>query len=64
MTKKCMYCNKEIDENSVVDVCFSCGYQVWGRKMFETIVENMENARNSGDLDQGSVLDSLDIFEE
>jgi len=64
MTKKCIYCDREIDENSVVDVCFSCGYQVWGRKMFETIVENMENARDSGDLNQGSIYDSLDIFED
>ena len=52
---KCMYCNVELPENSVVDVCRSCGYQVWGEKMFSAIIENMENAKETGDLFQGSV---------
>lgn len=53
--KKCMYCSSEIAESSVLDVCNLCGVKVWGEKMFSTIVENMEGARDSGDLFQGNV---------
>ena len=55
MIKKCMYCSKEIGEESVVDVCTSCGHGVWGENMFNAIKENMENAKAKGDLHQGSV---------
>ena len=55
MTKKCIYCGSGIDESSVVDVCKRCGIEVWGPKMFATIIQNMENAREVGDLFQGSV---------
>jgi len=50
MPKKCIYCKKDIDENSVIDVCESCGIGVWGKKMFDTIVKKMEDARNRDDL--------------
>ena len=50
MVKKCIYCSKEISETSVVDVCRRCGHGVWGEKMFNTIIQNMENARENGDL--------------
>lgn len=53
--KNCIYCKIPIDENSVVDVCQRCGYGVWGEKMFKTIIQNMENAREVGDLYQGSI---------
>jgi hypothetical protein len=53
--KKCVYCNVELDNESVVDVCVKCGHGVWGEKMFSAIRENMENARQKGDLHQGSV---------
>ncbi|MBU0466196.1 MAG: hypothetical protein KJ718_02680 [Nanoarchaeota archaeon] len=53
-----MYCKTNIDGNSVIDVCRRCGIGVWGSKMFNTIVENMEGAREAGDLYQGSVSDS------
>ena len=60
MVKKCIYCSKEIDENNVVDVCIGCGHEVWGEKMFKAIKENMESARDSGNLHQGSVSESFE----
>ncbi len=58
MLKKCIYCKSEIEESSVIDFCKKCGVGVWGEKMFNAIVENMENARDSGDLNQGSVSEA------
>lgn len=57
MVKKCIYCKAEIDEDSVIDFCRRCGLSVWGEKMFDAIVKNMEGARQSGDLNQGMVSD-------
>ena len=53
--KKCIYCSVGMEEESVVDVCNSCGLGVWGPRMFNTIKQNMENAKQKGDLYQGSV---------
>jgi uncharacterized UBP type Zn finger protein len=50
MTKKCIYCSAGISEDSVIDFCDNCGTRVWGDKMFKAIKENMENARNEGNL--------------
>ena len=50
MVKKCIYCAKEVSEERVIDICAICGTKVWGEKMFDTIVKNMENARDNGDL--------------
>ncbi len=50
MYKKCIYCGKEISEESVVDFCAVCGKGVWGEKMFNAIIQNMEEARKKGDL--------------
>lgn len=50
MSKKCIYCGKEIDDSFVVDFCESCGKGVWGEKMFNAIIQNMEEAREKGDL--------------
>jgi len=50
MTKKCLYCGVELPENSVVDFCERCGVNVFGRKMFNAIIENMENARSNNNL--------------
>ena len=48
--KKCIYCYVGIEEESVIDFCQKCGKGVWGEKMFNTIVQNMEEARDKGDL--------------
>lgn len=50
MTKKCLYCKTELSDDSVIDFCARCGVGVWGEKMFKTILQNMENARDKGDL--------------
>lgn len=62
MVKNCVYCKISIEEDSVVDVCRRCGVGVWGEKMFQTIIDNCEGARDSGDLFQGSVTDSSPKF--
>ncbi len=50
MTKKCIYCGKEITEERVVDFCDRCGVGIWGEKMFKTIIQSMEDARDKGNL--------------
>ena len=50
MQKKCIYCKIEIPGESVIDFCARCGRGVWGEKMFNTILKNMEEAREKGDL--------------
>ncbi len=58
MVRYCIYCKTGVDEHSVIDFCERCGIGVWGEKMFKTIVQNMEKARDAGDLNQGSVGNS------
>ena len=55
MSKKCIYCKTEITQESVIDFCERCGVGVWGSKMFSHIKKSMEAARDSGNLNQGSV---------
>ncbi len=57
MAKRCVYCKRGMEEDSVVDVCRSCGHKVWGEKMFKAIEDNMRKAKDAGDLYQGSVTD-------
>jgi len=60
--KKCIYCGKEIDDSSVIDFCEKCGAGVFGEKMLRTIIRNMENAREKGDLHQGIIsMDTKEI---
>lgn len=57
--KKCVYCKQGINDDRAVDVCDRCGVEVWGRKMFNAIIENMGKAREKGDLFQGLVNEEL-----
>lgn len=50
MSKKCIYCKVEVPDESVIDFCSRCGIGVWGEKMFNAIVKNMEDAKSRGDL--------------
>jgi uncharacterized UBP type Zn finger protein len=50
MAKKCVYCNVQIEDERSLDVCDRCGLKVWGEKMFKTIMQNMDSARDRGDL--------------
>ena len=50
MSKKCIYCGRNVPEESVIDFCERCGIGVWGEKMFRAIVKNMEDAKQKGDL--------------
>jgi len=61
--KKCIYCKSDISSESVIDFCEKCGTGVWGEKMFKTILQNMEDARDRGDLcNPGSFTDSPKKF--
>lgn len=48
--KRCLYCNAEMFDDSIVDFCETCGKKVWGDKMFNAIVKNMEEAKKKGDI--------------
>ena len=50
MEKKCIYCGVAVPFESVIDFCEKCGKGVWGEKMFNAIVKNMEKAKANGDL--------------
>jgi hypothetical protein len=50
MVRKCIYCNGNVSEESVIDFCNVCGEGVWGKRMFNAIIENMESARDTGNL--------------
>jgi len=48
--KRCVYCKGEVSPEAALDVCDSCGPKVWGLKMFETIKNSMQLAKDNGDL--------------
>ncbi len=58
MAKRCVYCKAEIKDERAVDVCNNCGVGVWGERMFKAIIQNMGEAKEKGDLNQGLI--SLD----
>ena len=63
--KKCIYCGKEISKECIIDFCDICGEAVWGKKMLCAIKQNMENARNNGDLcHQNSFVDASGLNAE
>jgi len=51
--KKCIYCKSEIEDECVIDFCERCGKGVFGEKMFNAIIQNMTEAQQRGDLEQG-----------
>jgi|TARA_B100001971_G_C18233738_1_gene565687 hypothetical protein len=50
--KKCMYCKCDLEDQNVIEFCDRCGRGVFGEKMFNAIVQNMNEASQRGDLDQ------------
>ena len=43
----------KLPDGNLIDFCDRCGKGVWGEKMFNTIVQNMFEAKQRGDLNQG-----------
>ncbi len=38
MVKRCIYCNYELGEDSVIDICETCMYKVWGLRWLERLL--------------------------
>ena len=64
MVKSCIYCKRQLDDDSVFDVCRQCGHKVWGENMYNAIIQNMSQAREAGDLYQGSVTNVEGKFDQ
>ena len=47
---KCVYCKGEISDGRSMEICDNCGEKVWGKKMFDTIKQNTDDARDRNDL--------------
>ena len=56
MTKKCIYCKTDINDDRALDVCNRCGVGVWGEKMFNAILKNMGEANEKGDLCNSNIF--------
>lgn len=55
MVSKCGFCKDSLSDERAIEVCDRCGHGIWGEKMFKAIKDNMNNAKEKGDLFQGSV---------
>ena len=55
MSRKCIYCGIELTQESLIDFCEKCGIGSFGAKMFNAIIQNMEQANFRGDLEQGGI---------
>ena len=55
MTHKCIYCKCEIPMEKALSVCKPCGIKVWGLKMYTAIDSQMNEAKESGNLEQGNI---------
>ncbi|MFH1585495.1 MAG: hypothetical protein ABIB79_01880 [archaeon] len=64
MVKKCLYCGCELSEESVIDFCERCGIGNFGKKIFDTLKHNMENARKNGDLCHQNNFSNVSDFSE
>lgn len=47
---KCVYCKAEIFDGRSMEICDGCGIKTWGKKMFDTIKQNTDEARDRNDL--------------
>ena len=59
MVKRCVYCNVELEEDFVVDICQTCMYKVWGPKMSQAIISGMEKERAKGNMELGRVSEKV-----
>ena len=60
-----MYCKAELNDGREVTVCDICGEKVWGTKMFNTIKQNMHEAKEKGDLCHDQVFtETTNEFDE
>jgi uncharacterized UBP type Zn finger protein len=62
MSKKCVYCNCQINDERAIDCCDRCGYGVWGEKMFNAIRKNMDDAKDRGEGDLFSSTQTNNIL--
>ena len=57
--KKCIYCKCNLDDDSIVDFCERCGKGAFGEKMFNAIMQNMNEAHQRGDLEWGVLEEEI-----